>query len=82
MPVADIFRMEHIIFKLGSAFRRRTLEDPLFRTVGVGEYVAIVLIPELAVMLIKEDMKVDDDEIARQILQKSADLGETLNEDV
>jgi hypothetical protein len=32
-------------------------------------------------MLIKEDMNVGD-ETARQILQKSADLGETLHEDV
>jgi RTC4-like domain len=58
------------------------LEDPLLRIVGVGAYVVTVLVPELAVMLIKEDMQVDDDEIARQILQKSAGLGETLHEDV
>lgn len=52
------------------------------REVGVGAYVVTVLVPELAAMLIKEDMKVDDDEIARQILQMSAGLGETLHEDV
>ena len=50
--------------------------------VGVGAYVVTVLVPELAVILIKEDMKVDDDETARQILQKSADLRKTLHEDV
>jgi len=74
--------MEHIIFKLRSDFRRRLPKDPLLRMVGVGAYVITVLVPELAVMLIKEDMKVDDDETARQILQKSAGLGETLHEDV
>jgi hypothetical protein len=76
-----IFRTEHIIFELGSDFRLRAAKDRLLRNVGVGNYVVTVLVPELAVMLIKEDMKVDD-ETARQILQKSADLGETLHEDV
>jgi hypothetical protein len=42
--------------------------------VGVGVYVVTVLVPGLAVMLIKEDMKVCDDETARQILQKSTGL--------
>ena len=57
--------MEHIIFKLRSDFPRRMLEDRLLRMVGVGAYVTTALVPELAVMLIKEDMKVDDDETAR-----------------
>jgi hypothetical protein len=74
--------MEHIIFELRSDFPRRMPKDRLLRMVGVGAYVVTVLVPELAVMLIKEDMKVDDDETARQILQKSAGLGETLHEDV
>jgi hypothetical protein len=74
--------MEHIIFELRSDFPRRMPKDRLLRIVGVGAYVVTVLVPELAVMLIKEDMKVDDDETARQILQKSAGLGETLHEDV
>jgi len=68
--------MEHIIFELRSDFPR------LLRMVGVGSYVITVLVPELAVILIKEDIKVVDDETARQILQKSAGLGETLHEDV
>jgi hypothetical protein len=74
--------MEHILWKLRSDFPQRMLEDQLLREVGVGAYVVTVLVPELAAMLIKEDMKVDDDETARRILQKSADLGETLHEDV
>jgi hypothetical protein len=73
--------MEHIIFELTSDFPRRMNEDPLLRMVRVGAYVVTVLVPKLAVMLIKEDMKVDD-ETAPQILQKSAGLGETLHEDV
>jgi RTC4-like domain len=65
--------------------------DPTFvaRRLRIDSYVRLesvhmlspVLVPELAVMLIKKDMKVGD-ETARQILQKRADLGETLHEDV
>jgi hypothetical protein len=40
-------------------------EDPLLRIIGVGVYVVTILVPELAVILIKEDMKMDDDETAR-----------------
>jgi hypothetical protein len=73
--------MEHIIWKLKSDFDSRMPKDQLMRMVGVGAFVVTVLVPELAVMLIKEDMKVDD-ETARQILQTSTSLGETLHEDV
>ena len=34
--------------------------------VGVSVYVVTVLVPELAVILIKEDMKMDNDVTARQ----------------
>jgi RTC4-like domain len=74
--------MEHIIFELRSDFPRRMLKDLLLRMVRVGTYIITVLVPELAVILIKEDIKVDNDKTARQILQKSTGLGETLHEDV
>jgi hypothetical protein len=73
--------MQHIIWTLRFDFPHQMLKDRLLRMVGVGAYVVTVLVPELAVMLIKEDMEVDD-ETARQILQKSGGLGETLHEDV
>ncbi len=41
-------------------------------------YSQAVLVPELAVTLIKEDMNVDD-ESARQIMRESVDIGEKLN---
>lgn len=47
---------------------------------GVPDYVNAVLVPELAVMLIKEDMRVAE-EVARDILRKSTRLGELLNEE-
>lgn len=57
--------MEYITFELTSDFPCRMNEDPLLRMIGVGVYVVTVLVPELAVILIKEDMKMDDDETAR-----------------
>jgi hypothetical protein len=59
-----IFRTEYIIFELTPDFARRQAEDRFLREVRVDVYVVIVLVPELAVMLVKEDMKVGD-EIAR-----------------
>jgi hypothetical protein len=44
----------------------------------VATYVATVLVPEVVVILIKEDMKVCD-ERAQQILEESACFGETLH---
>lgn len=73
-------RSEHIIFGFRSEIPRLAVEDWLLRIVGVAEYITSVLIPELAVMLIKDDMKVCD-ERARQILEESARLGETLHGD-
>lgn len=77
---ADILRMEQIISLFGSEFPRWTTKDRLLRSVGVADYVVTVLVPELAVMLIKEDMTVCD-ERAREILQKSARLEEMLHEE-
>jgi hypothetical protein len=65
--------------------RKRTAEeavtDGLMLTIGIYHFVKAVLVPELAVMLIKKDMKACD-ESARQILQKGRRLGELLHEDV
>jgi hypothetical protein len=43
-------------------------KDRLLRMVEVGIYIITVLISELAIMLIKKDIKVDDNKTARQIL--------------
>jgi hypothetical protein len=77
---ADILRAEHIIFEFRSEFPGRASKDRLLRSVRVDDFVVTVLVPELAVMLIKEDMKVGDQR-AREILQESAALGEILCED-
>jgi hypothetical protein len=51
------------------------------RAIRIGHYIVTVLVPELAVMLVKEDMKVCD-ESARQILQEGGRLTELLREDI
>jgi hypothetical protein len=48
------------------------------RAIRIGHYVVTVL---LAVMLVKEDMKVCDESV-RQILQEGGRLGEMLREDM
>jgi hypothetical protein len=80
LPFADGFRTEHIVAELGSELRRRAATDRLLRATGVADYVVTVLVPQLAVMLIKEDMRAGDEE-ARRILQESTRLGQTLHED-
>jgi hypothetical protein len=58
--------------------RRLSTDDPTLKDAGVAGYAQEVLVPELAVQLVKEDMGVSD-EAARQILRDSIDLGEKLN---
>jgi hypothetical protein len=77
--VPNAIRVEHILAEFGPELRQRVALDRLIRASGLTYYVITVLVPELAVMLIQEDMKVCD-EAARQILQVSAHLGETLHD--
>lgn len=58
--------------------RRLATSDRIVKQAGVVGYAQSVLVPELAVRLVKEDMGVSDD-TARQILRESISLGEKLN---
>jgi hypothetical protein len=78
---ADASRTRYIVDEFGPELRRKAITDWLLRTTGVPDYVLMILTPELAVTLIKEDMRVCDEEKARRILQESRRLGETLHED-
>jgi hypothetical protein len=49
--------MEHMMTDFGSELRRRAVADRLVRAAGIGSYVITVLVPELVVMLVKDDMK-------------------------
>lgn len=72
--------MENIICHFSHKIRRRAASDSLVSTGGVSAFVQAVLTPELAVMLVKEDMKTDD-EGARAVLRDSAEVGHLLNEE-
>lgn len=58
--------------------RRLATSDHIVKQAGVVGYAQSVLVPELAVRLVKEDMGVNAD-AARQILRESISLGEKLN---
>ena len=60
--------------------RRLAASDKLISSGGVSRYVQAVLVPELAVLLIKDDMKVDEEK-AREVLRDSVDIGNLLNEE-
>jgi len=64
-----------------SELRQSAAIDGLMRAFGTCYFAMVALVPELAVTLIKEDMKVCD-ESARQILQEGRRLGELLHEDL
>lgn len=69
-----------ILFTFASKIRQQASSDPVMASRGVSSYVQSVLIPELATLLVKDDMRVDDD-AARDILRQSANLGELLCDD-
>lgn len=64
--------------RFSASLRRLATSDNIIKTAGVAGYAQSVLVPELAVRLVKEDMGVDADS-ARQILRDSIDLGQKLN---
>ena len=79
-PIVDILREEYIVATFGFELRRTAIRDKLMRITGVTDFVVTVLVPELVVMLIKEDMRVDDEE-AQRIFQESRSLGEILGDE-
>ncbi|KAK4191741.1 RTC4-like domain-containing protein [Podospora australis] len=72
---------ENLIHEFSSTLRKRALEDQLISARGYTAYLQAVLVPELAVQLIMEDMKVGVDE-AREILTESSSIGELLHDEI
>lgn len=72
--------VDNIIARFSSKLRRLAGSDKLISAGGVSGYVQAVLAPELAVMLVMDDMGVDEDE-AREILRESVEIGNLLNEE-
>ncbi|KAK1690952.1 RTC4-like domain-containing protein [Colletotrichum godetiae] len=71
---------EHIIGRFSSVLRERAVDDRLISSRGYSSYVEAVLVPELAVLLISDDMVVEAEE-ARSILEDSKWIGDLLHED-
>ncbi|WEW58873.1 hypothetical protein PRK78_004341 [Emydomyces testavorans] len=68
-----------IISKFASKIRHLAPSDSLMQAAGVSGFIQAVLVPELTVMLVKEDMGVGDEK-ARQIMRESTAIGDLLNE--
>ncbi|KAL8717432.1 MAG: hypothetical protein Q9225_005317 [Loekoesia sp. 1 TL-2023] len=72
--------MEYIMSKFASQARKLAGTDRLISAGGVSGFVQAVLAPELAAMLVRDDMQVDDEQ-ARMVLKESSDIGNLLNEE-
>jgi len=71
---------ENLTSNFASKLRRRAPTDKTISTGGVAAYIQSVLAPELAVLLVMDDMKTDADN-ARAILKDSTDIGNLVNEE-
>ena len=80
LSCSDLLRADNIVSKFNSKIRRLAASDKLISAGGVSRYVQAVLVPELAVLLVMDDMKVDDEK-AREVIRDSVDIGNLLNEE-
>jgi hypothetical protein len=75
---------DHIVRHFADELRDLAVSDSLIGASGVAGgvsgFVQAVLVPEVAVALVQEDMKVNEKR-AREILKESLELGELLNEE-
>jgi hypothetical protein len=75
---------DHILGHFANELRDLAVSDSLIVASGVAGgisgFVQAVLVPEVAVALVKEDMGVDEKR-AREVLKESLELGELLNEE-
>jgi hypothetical protein len=83
-PRGEKVMTEHILSDFSRKLRDVAVSDALVAASGiaggVSGFVQAVMVPEVAVLLVKEDMKVDVQR-ARKILAESWELGELLNEE-
>jgi hypothetical protein len=83
-PKGEKLMTEHILGHFADELRDLAVSDSLIGasgiTGGVSGFVQAVLVPEVAVALVKEDMSVDEKR-AREILKESLELGDLLNEE-
>lgn len=72
---------ENIMEKFTSKLKKRAPVDRLIAARGPTAFVESVIVPEVTVLLIKEDMNVDEEE-AREILEESCEMGDLVNEEI
>ncbi len=70
--------LDHIISRFAPQIRKLAVLDKTISSRGVTGYVQAVLVPELAVRLIKTDLCIDEEK-ARSIMKESVSLGDLLN---
>ncbi|KAF3398723.1 hypothetical protein DPV78_006667 [Talaromyces pinophilus] len=70
--------LNFVTSKYSGKLRQLAATDKVVKAAGAAAYAQAVLVPELTVLLIKEDMNVDSQD-ARQILRESTDIGLRLN---
>ena len=75
-----IHRTENIMTRFASKLRRLSTSDKLISSGGVSGYVQAVLVPELAVLLVMDDMSIDQEK-AREMIRDSAEIGNLVNEE-
>ena len=72
--------MERVTAAFAAELRQRAPSDKLIAAGGVGQFVQEVLVPELATLLVMEDMGVGE-ERAREILKESGAVGDLVHEE-
>ncbi|PLB41942.1 RTC4 family protein [Aspergillus candidus] len=70
--------LQAVTTRFSRKLRRLAADDNIVKKAGVVPYAQAVLVPELAMRLVKEDMGVDDD-AARVIIRESIEIGEKVN---
>jgi hypothetical protein len=70
--------MDYIMSEFASTIRKLAGMDRIIAARSAPGYIQMVLAPEVATLLVMEDMSVDEAQ-ARAIMQDSASLGDLLN---
>ena len=70
--------LEHVMSVFAPKIREIAAETEAVGVTGVTGYLQAVLVPEMAVCLVKEDMECGDEE-ARRVLEESAAAGEHMH---
>lgn len=72
---------ENIMLKFTPLLKERAVRDKAVMARGVTGFVQMVLVPEVATLLIMEDMSVDEEK-ARDVLTESIGLGDMVHEEI